>query len=146
MSACLPGRAQVTRAREWTTKQPDRPFVILFSHILVVGLYLTDRAVSAVPFTSGATHSVISSPMVPALHVVAFACLVWAMACPKHQGCGALVSLGTWASTTVALYFAATQRNPPLALWAPALALVITVATFLMAVRWGVDGDDREER
>lgn len=132
--------------RSWVRKQPDRPFVILFSHLLVVALYCTGRAVSAVPFTSGTTHSVISSPAVPLLHLLAFACLVWAMVCPKRQGCGAVVSLGTWASTTVALYFAATQRVPPLALWAPALAAVITAATFLMAVRWGVDGDEREER
>lgn len=134
------------QTRDWIRGQPDRPFVILFAHLLVVLLYCTHRAVSSVPFTSGTTHSVISSPVIPALHLLAFTCLAWAMLCPKHQGCGAVTSLFTWASTTVALYFAATQRNPPLALWAPALAGVVTVAAFLMAVRWGVDGDDREER
>lgn len=128
----------------WVRAQPDRPFVILFSHIVVVLLYLTHRAVSDVPFTSHQAHSVVTSPAAPCLHALAAVGLIIAMADRRRQGCAAVVSLFTWTATTIALYFAATQRKPPLALWSPALGLVITLAAFLMVVRWGVDGDERE--
>lgn len=139
-------RSRLARTRRWVTAQPDRPFVILFSHLLVVLLYVTHSAVSPVPFTSVTARSVIVSPAVPAFHLLALLGLGLAILRPRWQGCAAVVSLFTWTCTTIALYFAAAQRNPPLALWAPALGLVITLATFLMAIRWGVDGDEREVR
>lgn len=136
----------LSATRRWLRTQPDRPFVITYSHAATVLLYVSHRAVSPIPFTSNPAHTVISSPAVPALHALAMVGLLWAMALPKRQGCAAVLSLFTWACTTIALYFSATQRHPPLALWAPGLASVITVAAFLMVARWGVDGDDREER
>lgn len=137
--------APLGEIREWLRAQPDRPFVITFGHLIVILLYLTHHAVSPVPFTGEVTHSIVTSPVIPVVHAIALLGMILGLARQKTRGGAACVSLMTWSATTIVLYFLATQRNPPLALWAPGMSAVITLAAFLMFVRWGVDGVDDSE-
>jgi hypothetical protein len=126
----------------WIRTQPNRPFVILYGHIVVVILYLAGRAYSGVPFNSDTTRVVISSPLMPIGHLLAAVGLMVGLTMKRGRGPAAFLSLGMWVFTTGALFFAAENRNPPLSLWGCALASVIAVASFLMLAQWGVDGDE----
>lgn len=129
----------------WASSQPDRPFVILFGHCLVVVLYLTHHAVSTTPFRGTDAKDLLSSPLLPCLHGLAIGCLFVAIGTKRYKGSAAMTSFFAWAFTTGALYFAATHREPPGALWATALSSVITLAAFLMLARWGADDGDEHE-
>lgn len=134
---------QAARATSWLRTQPDRPFVILFGHVAVVTLYITGNAVSKLPFSDSHTKQLISSDIIPTIHGAAALILLLAISLHRYRGIAAGASLVVWAVTTASLFVASHQRVPPGAYWSFALSTVITVAAFLMLVRWGVDGDDR---
>lgn len=136
-------RDRVSAGTSWLRSQPDRPFVILFAHICTVGLYLTGHAYSSVPFSDHRTRTLITSDLVPATHALAALVLLLAIIAGRWAAQAASLSFFVWTCTTIALFLGAHQRVPPLAYWSFVLSLVITLATFLMLVRWGVDGDER---
>jgi hypothetical protein len=140
-------RAEVMRRFiAWLRVQPDRPFIIALAHALVIVLYVTHRAVSPIPFKGQVSRTLVTSPLLPTLHACALAILVAGILAGHSRliTTAATTSCVTWAFTTVVLFQASNDRVPRLGLWAAALSFVIFVATFLMLVRWGVDGDDSE--
>lgn len=135
--------SRVGQAISWIRTQPDRPFVIVFAHLCVVGLYVTGNAVSTSPFSDDRAKTLITSDAMPTIHGLAAVVLVVAILLHHYRGAAAGVSLVVWGATTATLFYASHQRVPPGAYWAASLSLVITLAAFLMLVRWGVDGDER---
>lgn len=126
----------------------DRPLVILLAHILAVTLYATHKAATAVPLSDNPPRLLATSPIMPALHVLGAAALLLGIKVfrsNRSRGVVATTSVLIWAFTTATLYLDATAHTPALALWAPALSFVITVAAVLMLMRWGVGGDESED-
>lgn len=136
----------VLRFGTWLRAQPDRPFVITFAHACVVILYASGHGYSSLQFRDPHARQLITSAVLPAAHGLAAAVLIAAILIHRWQGSAAGISLFVWGATTASLFFVSYQRIPPAAYWSVALSLVITVAAFLMLVRWGVDGDDRGTR
>lgn len=119
--------------------------VILFAHVSIVGLYLTGNAVSTVvPFSNNQARTLITSDLVPSAHAIAAFALLYAIITHRWSGPAACISFFVWICTTIILFLGSHDRIPPLAYWSATLSLTISLAAFLMLVRWGVDkdGDD----
>lgn len=138
--------SSVLRLSTWIRAQPDRPFVITFAHLSVVVLYLTGHAYSTLQFRDSHARELITSGIIPIGHAAAGLVLLAAIIFRRGQGQASAFSVFIWGLTTASLFFVSYQRIPPAAYWSVALSLVITVAAFLMLIRWGVDGDERGPR
>lgn len=133
------------RTARWFRARPDRPFIILFAHLCIVSLYLSGHAVTPIAFTNAQAQTLISSDLLPVAHgvaAIALAAAIWARQGQLYAG---TISLVVWSATTGTLFFASHSHVPQLSYWSFALSLVITAATFLMLVNWGVpNGTERE--
>lgn len=129
--------------------QPDRPALIMLGHASVPVLYLTHSAVSPVRFTNDATRALIASPfLLPLLHISAAVLLLAAIVRfrrPWHRAAASVYSVLIWVFTTALLTQASYAHSPRGTLWAADMAMITTLASIMMATKWGVREADDDE-
>lgn len=133
------------RLGDWMHREPWSVVAagLVVMHTAVVALYLTGGAVSTVPFTQEQIRAAISSPAIPAAHLIAALLLALAIQAPRVRDIAPAVSFGIWLATSAALYFAAQRRIPPLAKWGPVLAIGFAIYAFVLIFCWDRGDDER---
>lgn len=132
------------RFGRWAHREPLSLIaaVVAGAHLAIVALYMTGQAVSTVPFTQDTAATIVNTPLVWIVQLIAAGGLALGVANDRMRGVVSYISFAVWLGYAIALLLAAKFRQPPLGLVGFALAIGFSAISFVLLYLWrGRDED-----